>query len=41
MSDQQRAAVQERAQTAVRPYETATGLEFPGVALLASARAKH
>ena len=41
MSDEQRAAVQERARTAVGPYETADGLEFPGVALLASAHAKR
>jgi SAM-dependent methyltransferase len=31
-------ALQDRARQAARPYETATGLEFPGVALLASAR---
>ncbi len=32
------AALRARLQDAVRPYETPTGLEFPGVTLLASAR---
>lgn len=33
------AAIRERAREAVAPYETADGLAFPGVALIASARA--
>ena len=32
-------ALRERARDAVRPYETADGLDFPGVTLLATARA--
>lgn len=38
MSEQQRAAVEQRARDAARAYETADGLDFPGLALIASGR---
>jgi ubiquinone/menaquinone biosynthesis C-methylase UbiE len=38
MTDQQRSALLERARIAIRPYETADGINFPGLALVASAR---
>lgn len=38
MTEAQRASLRERAREATRPYETAQGLSFPGLALLASGR---
>lgn len=38
LPDEAASAIRTRAQEAARPFETADGLEFPGVALLASAR---
>jgi hypothetical protein len=39
MPDEAQRALRERAREAVGPYEAADGLEFPGVTLLAGARA--
>ena len=38
MSEQQRAAVERACADAARAYETADGLDFPGLALIASGR---
>jgi hypothetical protein len=34
-------AIRDRAKTAAAPYETATGLEFPGVGLIAHGRRRR